>query len=210
MEDAMPIYNMLTNQVLVLTNKPGSIVSINGTYDRVNLENSPGSIVQTPTVNKWDNVYVNDSPGSIVQMHDVMSSIDINSSMAFAYGSNVRVTVGGGAHLAEAPAPRGSPSNNNLVEIYGQGDRVTTKPNAHNTMVHDHGLGTTCTDLGAGMTVYDFDATAKIDVKFYGLTPDQAVAAERSDGHGGTLIAGIDVVGVPHIDASHFTSYGPF
>lgn len=208
----MSIHRMQTaDQTLLLTNEPGSIVFMGDTYERLNLQNSPGSIVQA-SGGKWDSVFVNDSPGSIVRMSDWISSININSSntMSFAYGDSETVTIGSRSWLAGAPPPK-SPGAyyNNQVEVFGHNDIVSTGPTAHNTVVGDHGTGTLFSDFGGGMTVRDFasDATAKINVGAYLMTPDQAVAAERSDGHGGTLIGSIDVIGMTHIDVDHFVAF---
>jgi hypothetical protein len=83
--------------------------------------------------------------------------------------------------------------------------------------VVDHGLGTLIDMDGTSLTIRDFANDPTGTVKL-GITPAQAVAAEQSDGHGGTLLSfpnpaeapfgfprtTIDFAGDPHVAISHF------
>jgi hypothetical protein len=101
---------------------------------------------------------------------------------------------------------------NNIVRTVGGG-----------IVVEDHGLGTIFQILEAShLTIQDFqnDATGIINLGIISriATPAQAVAAETSDGHGGTMLSlpgvegfppsaittTIDFVGDPHVAISHF------
>jgi hypothetical protein len=148
----------------------------------------------------------NDSPDSIVRLTG-------NNNVATTFSADTMVFLNGVGNSALIARPNDTVSVmdvNNVVQLSGQ------TPGA---VVVDHGLGTLIDMDGTSLTIEDFANDPTGTVKLYGITPAQAVAAEQSDGHGGTLLSfpnpseapfgfpttTIDFAGDPHVDISHFT-----
>ena len=145
-----------------------------------------------------------------------------NNNAADIFGSsNTMIFLNGVGNTAGVGATDNTVSVlgvNNIVDVFG----VTPDTTPGNVAI-DHGLGTMFqVEEGSHLTIQDFqsDATGIIDLGTNPrlATPAQAVAAETSDGHGGTMLSlpgasgfppvatptTIDFVGDPHVDISHF------
>jgi hypothetical protein len=184
-----------THKSVFVTDQPNATVTANGISNFADVVQSPDCIVRLDGVNNGGGVF--NSPGAMIFLNGSGNGVLIVGSSAVTplAASDDTVTV------------RGS---SNVVDLVGETPGDVVVDDGHGTT-----FGIDCTDL----TIQDFahDSTGKIDLRAWGVTPAQAVAAEQSDGHGGTLLSlsnngalpgfptsTIDFAGDPHVDISHF------
>jgi hypothetical protein len=180
------------------------------------------------TVNGTDNfASVLRSPDVIVRVDGTGNHANIAGcvdAMAFINGVGNTVDIQGNSRAVGLPV-----ATDNKISVKGANNLVSAFGHTTGTVITDDGIGTTIQLAATDVTIRDFahDLTGKIDLTAFKVTPQEAVAAERPDGHGGTLIVlvpptdtgqfeasifrtigggipHIDFVGVPKIDISHF------
>jgi hypothetical protein len=146
--------------------------------------------------------------GNVVEMVDSPDSVirlTGNDNVATTYSADTMVFLNGVANSVLITG------NNDTVNVLGVNNEITLSI-APGAVVVDHGLGTIFNVDGTNLTIQDFARDPTGLINLYGVPPAQAVAAEQSDGHGGTLLIvsnidgahTIDFVGDPHVAISHF------
>jgi hypothetical protein len=169
--------------------------------------------------------FVSDQPGSVVNVTGIGNVVDVidspDSIIRLTGINNVATT-----YSADTMAFLNGVANSVLitriddtVNVLGVHNEIELSGTTQGAVVVDHGLGTIFNmDDSTNLTIRDFANDPTGTVKLYGITPAQAVAAEQSDGHGGTLLSflspseapfgfpatTIDFVGDPHVAMSHF------
>ena len=162
----------------LVVDQPNAIVNVNGIGNVVLLEGTDDSIVRLNGINN--------------------EGVD--------FGSHTMTFLNGNGNIA---VPLG---DDNFISVVGVNNIVRAEGSA---VAEDHGLGTIFQiEEGSHLTIKDFqnDPTGIIDLNPPGgprvATPAQALAAEQSDGHGGTMLSlpgtTIDFAGDPHVAISHF------
>jgi hypothetical protein len=167
-------------------------LGVGGTLVAADVIGQPNSELNVSGIDNL--VGVVDSPDSIVRLTGNSNHAIVESSpdtMTFLNG------VANSVFLTS--------SANGTVHVVGVNNVViTSSPGA---AADDRGPGTIFTVEVGNLTIKDFasDPTGKVELQG---TPAQDVAAEQSDGHGGTLISlgntTVDFARVPHVDISHF------
>lgn len=201
-------------QEVSVTNQAGSLVNVNDSQNFAFVTKSDNSLVRLYGADNFAQLV--QSNGNVVQMFGSghgASILDGTNDMTFIYGSGDSVGIVGNLSVPALQAV------NNQVYVLGNGNKVSLSGPTPGAVVDDRGQGNTIQVDSTNVTIRDFqfDRTGKIDLSNLGVTAAQAVADERSDGRGGTLLSfsnngalpgfpttTVDVTGVSHISASHF------
>ena len=150
-----------------MSDQPGYPISAQGFENSVDVARSTGVIVQL------------DGAGNGAQIRDSPEA------MAFLHGTDNAVRLIGNAGVLALAA------RDDTVTVRGTHNTVSVVGATPGTIVTDRGLATTIVVDSTELTIQDFraDPLGKADLHELGVTPAHAVAAERPDGHGGTLLS---------------------